>query len=72
MEENGKITWRRKGQPTLVFLTGKSHGQGSLAGYSPWDLRRVRHELATKQQFLFSPQTLYVTTYNVLNLAFLP
>ena len=26
-------------QPTLVFLTEKSHGQRSLAGYSPWDHR---------------------------------
>ena len=23
-------------QPTPVFLPGKSHGQWSLAGYSPW------------------------------------
>ena len=23
-------------QPTLVFLRGESHGQRSLAGYSPW------------------------------------
>ena len=28
--------WRRAGQPTPVFLTGKFHGQRSLAGYSPW------------------------------------
>ena len=27
--------WRRKWQPTQVFLPGKSHGQRSLAGYSP-------------------------------------
>ena len=27
----------RKWQPTPVFLPGKSHGQRSLAGYSPWD-----------------------------------
>ena len=27
---------RRKWQPTPVFLSGKSHGQRSLAGYSPW------------------------------------
>ena len=26
-----KIPWRRKLQPTLVFLPGESHGQGSLA-----------------------------------------
>ena len=27
--------WRRKWQPTPVFLPGKSHGQRSLVGYSP-------------------------------------
>ena len=27
--------WRRKRQPTPVLLPGKSHGQRSLAGYSP-------------------------------------
>ena len=31
-----KIPWRRKWQPTPVFLPGKSHGWRSLAGYSPW------------------------------------
>ena len=29
---------------------GKSHGQRSLAGYSPWGCKGVRHYLATKQQ----------------------
>ena len=33
--EVGKIPWRRKRQPTPVFLPGESHGQRSLAGYSP-------------------------------------
>ena len=33
----GKIFWRRKWQPTLVFLLGKFHGQRSLGGYSPRD-----------------------------------
>ena len=28
----------RKWQPTPVFLPGKSHGQRSLVGYSPWAL----------------------------------
>ena len=46
----GKITWRRKWQPTPIFLPGKFHGQRSLAGYSPWGLQRVRYNLATKQQ----------------------
>ena len=31
-------------QPTPVFLPGKSHGQRSLAGYSPRGCRRVRHD----------------------------
>ena len=30
-----KIPWRRNWQSTPVFLSGKSHGQRSLAGYSP-------------------------------------
>jgi len=30
-----KILWRKKRQPTPVFLLGKSYGQRSLAGYSP-------------------------------------
>ena len=32
----GGDTLEEEWQPTLVFLTGKSHGQRSLAGYSPW------------------------------------
>ena len=31
------MDWRRKWQPTPVILSGKHHGQRSLAGYSPWD-----------------------------------
>ena len=31
----GKIPWRRDWQSTPVFLSGESHGQRSLAGYSP-------------------------------------
>ena len=30
-----KIPWRKKWQPTPVFLPRKSHGQRSLEGYSP-------------------------------------
>ena len=29
-------SWRRKWQPTPVFLPGKSHRQRSLVGYSLW------------------------------------
>ena len=43
-----KESWKR--QPTPVFLPGKSHGQRSLMGYSPWRRKRVSDNLATKQQ----------------------
>ena len=40
----GKISWRRKWQPTPVFLPGKSHGQRSLVGYSPWGCTKSRYD----------------------------
>ena len=46
----GKIAWRMKRQPIPVFLPGKSHGQRSLVGSSPWSLKRAGHDLATKWQ----------------------
>ena len=35
-----KITWRKKWQPTPVFLP-LSHGQRSLTGYSPWGCKEL-------------------------------
>ena len=46
----GKIPWRRKWQPTPVFLPGKSHGRKSLVAYSP----RTRKEWDTTKRFHFS------------------
>ena len=40
------ILWRRKWQPTPVFLPGKSHGQRNLEGYSPW----VHEQLNSPEQ----------------------
>ena len=34
----GEIPWRRKQQPPPILLPGKSCGQRSLGGYSPWGL----------------------------------
>ena len=45
----GKIPRRRKWQTTLVFFPREFHGQKSLVGYSLWGLKRVEHNLATKQ-----------------------
>ena len=52
----GKIPWRRKGQPSPVFLPGKSHGQRSMVGYSPWRLQRAGHDWVT---FAFFSYLLY-------------
>ena len=41
--------WRRKWQPTLVFLPGESQGQRSLVGCSPWG----RTESDTTEQLHF-------------------
>ena len=38
--------WRRKWQPTPVFLPGEFHGQRTLMGYSPW----VNKELYTTKR----------------------
>ena len=32
------------------YLPGKSHGQRSLAGYSPWGCKSIACDLLTKQQ----------------------
>ena len=46
----GKIPWRRKWQPTPIFLPGESHGWRSLVGYSS----RGHKELDTTEQLHFS------------------
>ena len=33
---SGRFPWKRKWQPTPVFVPGESHGQRSLVGYNPW------------------------------------
>ena len=45
----GKIPWRRKWQPTPVFLPGESHGRRSLVGYSS----RGRKESDTTERLHF-------------------
>ena len=44
------MPWRRKWQPTPVFLPGESHGQRSLAGYSP----RGRKQSETTERLTLS------------------
>ena len=46
-------TWRRKWQPTPVFLPGESHGRRSLVGHSP----RGRKESDTTERLHFTHST---------------
>ena len=58
----GKIPWRRKWQPTPVFLPEKSHGQRSLMGYSPQgrkesDTTELTHAHAIMEESLWTKTT---------------
>ena len=44
-----KMPWKRKQQPTPVILPGKSQGQRSLTGYSPWGHKEIRCKWARMQ-----------------------
>ena len=46
----GKTPWRRKWQPTPVFLPEKSREQRCLVGYRPEGWKRVRHAWAAEQK----------------------
>ena len=64
-----KIPWRRKWQPTPVFLPGKYHGQRRPTGYSPWGCKRVEHDLETKHNLKIIESTLSLTPYHHTNRA---
>ena len=49
----GKIPWRREWQLAPVFFPGESHGQWSLAGFSPWGCK----ESDTTEQLTLSGQS---------------
>ena len=55
----GKIPWRREWQPTVVFLPGKSHGQRSLVGYSPWSPKES--DMTEQLHFHFMQYNLILT-----------
>ena len=69
----GKISWKRKWQATPVFLPGETHGQRSLAGYTPWGHKDwttiiTKLHIATRkwvlwdwEPFLFARRSISVT-----------
>ena len=56
-----KIAWRRKWQPTPVFLPGKSHGRRSLAGYSPWGQKEL--DMTEQASQGYSRRNLYANSW---------
>jgi len=49
----GVLYWRRKWQPTPVFLPGKHHKQRNVMGYNPCGCKRIIHDLATNSNILY-------------------
>ena len=64
------IHWRRKWQPTPVFLPGESQGQGSLVGCSLWG-RTVGHDwsdlvAATAEVILYGARNSLFTYFTLI------
>ena len=66
----GKMPWRRKWQPTPVFLARKSHGPRSLVGYHPWGCKEL--DMTERLHFPFpdmhqqySRQTSFILWWNI-------
>ena len=57
-----KIPWRRAWQPTLVFLPGESHGQRSLASYSPLGHKELDMPEVTEHSIALKLTTTLTTT----------
>ena len=59
-----RIPWRRKWQPTPIFLLGEVHRQRNLAGYSLWTHKsqtRLSHQTTTTMYIL--PMCIYTYVY---------
>ena len=52
--------WRRKWQPTPVFVPGESHGQRALVGYSPRGCKEsdTTEQLTTTERRVLGEQEL--------------
>ena len=69
----GKIPWRRKWQPTPIFLPGEPREQRSRMGYSPKGLKEsdtTEHLSTSKYQHLSTTQ--YLTLSRITVYIFLP
>ena len=60
-----KIPWRRKWQPTPIFLPGKSPEQRSLVGYSPWSCKES--DRTERQSTHTAKYLIYTEKYNKIS-----
>ena len=72
----GKIPWRRKWQPTPVFLPGESHGQRNMVGHPPQVTKRGHKKLDTTESLkvhsLFTSLLAAFLLFETLNFPRLP
>jgi len=61
------ISWSRKWQPTPVFLLGKSHGQRSLVGDSPWGPKKL-YMTGLRDRAHRAPRSLDKTTPSAISI----
>ena len=68
-----KIAWRRKWQPTPIFLPREFHGQMSLAGCRAWGLKEsgAAEGISTHEQKVI-PSFFYKAPLNLLSQLILP
>ena len=67
----GKIPWRRRWQPILVFLPGESHRQRKLEQCSPWGCKEsdmTEHNTHTSYMHDIECMILYILYRNYLTL----
>ena len=57
------LFWRRGWQSTPVFLPGESHGQRSLAGYSPWGHKELDTTEWLSSSLLYGPALTSIHDY---------
>ena len=69
----GRIPWRRKWQPTPVFLPGESYGfsQRSRAGYSPQGRKESDTTERLHFHFLFLPSVLWMLASSIWEFCYL-
>ena len=57
-----KISWRRKWQPTPVFLPGKVHEWKSLTGFSPWGHKELHMTEQLNKNHIAIHQRIHIQT----------